>query len=636
MSYIWEQPNRGNTLYEQAIYEATNLAVVRRFTQQGIGKYGDIAQKIKQLSPNVQIKEQPDAAKNEPGRVIFNTSDPAAKYLLDELEKDNDVEEIPTDSNNSNNIVFKLNDDGAPVIKVIVNTLKELGLKENADFRFQKPQDQGGHTTLIIAPQKDSSVIAKFKNACGKYIEDTRPENERLPEEEKQRAELIKSAIDNYPEKIQDEVALAVYFLSKGKWFDGSEAVTDWQKNIRDTFTNAIATQNADRVKEAIHHIVSMIANGKIKVDPNNTGLYSIPNIEKQVTGNIQIPSMFKAEPDDSEWNEIVITDYGIPMINLSHPAVKKVIASDNPKEDCPGDLKQFEQKVYENEGLKKVFGSGNFERILDSAVNLLTLGIAAAATDAGKRVGQIIKELKEKGGLSTHRNLLLVKYEDIVDADPENEGLTVTAKAYNRSNKTFVGELEVPIRMLSHFYSVVDPVESSKMYIEMYNNQGIGDYGFQKDNLDGDMPGKTESIAIDDGTPLFECQAGNTTNEPKKPLYEYILTAALTYGALAAAPTISGLIGQKRHNTVGDAKKGDGQKFTKLKKEYVEALSKEGHPPSYVLKPKSANKEVVVISKASTGQRHGGKVLMISLKIGEHQAACFMSPETAKKYFSF
>ena len=66
-----------------------------------------------------------------------------------------------------------------------------------------------------------------------------------------------------------------------------------------------------------------------------------------------------------------------------------------------------------------------------------------------------------------------------------------------------------------------------------------------------------------------------------------------------------------------------------------AEMLSKEGHPPSYILKPKSANKEVVVISKASTGHLHGGKVLMVSLKIGEHQAACFMGPETVKKYFS-
>jgi hypothetical protein len=92
---------------------------------------------------------------------------------------------------------------------------------------------------------------------------------------------------------------------------------------------------------------------------------------------------------------------------------------------------------------------------------------------------------------------------------------------------------------------------------------------------------------------------------------------------------------GSKKSNNVGDATENKGTDFAKLKKEYVEMLSKEGHPPSYILKPKSANKEVVVISKASTGHLHGGKVLMVSLKIGEHQAACFMGPETVKKYFS-
>ena len=637
-SYIWELPNHGNTLFEQAIYES-NLPqfATRRFTQQGIGKYANIEPQLTQLRPNVQIQVKPDANNNEPGRVRFNTQDPATKQLLDQLEQNGDVEGIPANANNGNNIVFNLKQDNPQIRHLIQQKLSDLGLKENVDFRFQNPQAQGGPTTLIIAKPKDDAIIDKFKQACGALVDDTRPADAQSQEEDKQREKLIASIISQYPEKIKTDVALAVYFLSQGKWFDGSDPTEERQNKIIDTFRNVIVTRDANQVKMAIQHIVEMITDGKIKVDPNNNGLYTVPNIEKQVTGNIQMPAMFESEPDDSMWNEIVITDFGIPMINLSHPAVKKVIAAENPKEECPGELKQFESKVYANERLKKVFGSGNFERILDSAFNLLTLGVAAATTDAGKRASQIIKELKEKGGMSTHRNLLLVKYEDIVDADPDNSDLTIKAKAYNRSNKRFVGEVDVPIQTLSHFYSVVDPIRSSKIYIEMYNSDDIGDYAFNR-NLTKTNP-MLDSVMADDGSPLFEYVAEHKTPDTQKPLYEYILATALAAGAIAAAPQIGQLIqgwrGSKKSNNVSNAAENNGTDFAKLKKEYVEMLSKEGHPPSYILKPKSANKEVVVISKASTGHLHGGKVLMVSLKIGEHQAACFMGPETVKKYFS-
>lgn len=651
-SYIWELPNRGNTLYEQAIYEA-NLPqyATRRFTQQGIGKYANIEPQLTQRAPNVQIQVKPDANNNEPGRVRFNTQDPATKQLLDQLEQAGDIEPIPANANNGNNIVFNLKQDNPQIRHLIQQKLSDLGLKENVDFRFQNPQTQGGPTTLIIAKPKDDAIIDKFKQACGALVDDTRPADAQSQEEDKQREKLIASIIAQYPEKIKTDVALAVYFLSQGKWFDGSDPTEERQNKIIDTFRDVIVTRDANQVKMAIQHIVEMITDGKIKVDPNNNRLYTVPNIEKQVTGNIQMPAMFESEPDDSMWNEIVITDYGIPMINLGHPAVKKVIASENPEEDCPGELKMFKSKVYENPGLQKVFGKGGFNRvIIDKAFNLLTLGVAGATTDAGKRADRIVKELKEKGGMSTHRNLLLVKYDDIVDVDPENADITIKALAYNRANQKFMGELDVPAPTLAKFYSAVDPVKSSKIYIEMYNNEDVGDYGFAGSQNSGSSTydQKTrnnilshigEASSIDKGKPLFEYAGATAQSENKQPLYEYILATALAVGAAAAVPQIRNLVagvrGGNKNNTVGNAKENNGEQFAQLKKEYVEMLSKEGHPPSYILKPKSANKEVVVISKASTGHLHGGKVLMVSLKIDEHQAVCFMGPETVKKYFS-
>ncbi len=647
MSYIWELPNRGGTLFEQAIFEANQPHWESfQFTTKGTQDFSTIEPNLQNLGQNVRITA-PSAT--NPGKVIFNTNAPNVQQFVDQLEHNGTIERIQVNNQQAQqgNISFTLKEDNEQVRDMLKQKLSDLGLKENVNFRFQNPQNQGDPATLIIGKTTDASIIDKFKNDCKAYVEDARPQDEQNKEELDQRQKFIASIIEQYPPKIKTDVALAVYFLAKGLWFDGNQPADEKQVHIVNTFVDAIGNRNAEQVKMAIQHIVSLITEGKIKVDPNNTGLYTVPNIEKQVTGNIQMPAMFESEPDDSMWNEIVITDFGIPMINLGHPAVKKVIASENPEEDCPGELKMFKSKVYENPGLQKVFGKGGFNRVIvDKAFNLLTLGVAGATTDAGKRADRIVKELKEKGGMSTHRNLLLVKYDDIVDVDPENADITIKALAYNRANKKFMGELDVPAQTLAQFYSAVDPVKSSKIYIEMYNNEDVGDYGFTGNQNSGDRKTHNntlsqidEASSIDKGESLFEYAGATAQSENKKPLYEYILATALAVGAAAAVPQIRNLVagvgGGNKNNTVGNATENNGEQFAKLKKEYVEMLSKEGHPPSYILKPKSANKEVVVISKASTGHLHGGKVLMVSLKIGEHQAACFMSPETVKKYFS-
>ena len=651
MSYIWELPNRGGTLFEQAIFEANQPHWESfQFTAKGIQEFSTIEPNLQNLGQNVQVTA-PSA--NNPGKVIFNTNAPNVQQFVDQLKNNGTIEPIQVNNQQAQqgNITFSLKEDNEQTRNLINQKLSDLGLKENTDFRFQNPQNQGDPTTLIVRKPNDASIIDKFKQSCDALVTDTRSQDDQDKEELGQREKFIASLIDQYPPKIKTDVALAVYFLSQGKWFNGQNPADEKQANIVNTFVDAIGKRNAEQVKMAIQHIVSMITEGKIKVDPNNTGLYTVPNIEKQVTGNIQMPAMFESEPDDSMWNEIVITDFGIPMINLGHPAVKKVIASENPEEECPGELKMFKSKVYENPGLQKVFGKGGFNRVIvDKAFNLLTLGVAGATTDAGKRADRIVKELKEKGGMSTHRNLLLVKYDDIVDVDPENADITIKALAYNRANKKFMGELDVPAQTLAQFYSAVDPVKSSKIYIEMYNNEDVGDYGFagSQNSGSGTYDQNTrnnilshigEASSIDKGEPLFEYAGATAQSEIKQPLYEYILATALAVGAAAAVPQIRNLVagvrGGNRNNTVGNAKENNGEQFAQLKKEYVEMLSKEGHPPSYILKPKSANKEVVVISKASTGHLHGGKVLMVSLKIGEHQAACFMGPETVKKYFS-
>jgi hypothetical protein len=643
MSYIWEQPNKGNTLYEMALNKQRSLMEAKAnhfytLTDEGKANKADITAAGGTLTDS-----------DTRACFVWDDADPASKDTVNKVKallgKKYLVAPGAGGAGGASGPAgrpFKVVDteQKARVEKVLTDNGAKFAFKDNPD----------GSVIVTVANADDDKVGTCLKELMkNNFLADAREQSEIDTEVHNKREATLAKIIEQFPEDVRLKVALACYNLAANKWVDGT-VLEPGSKNEKtaETFLKAVTEGNEEQARTALSSIETAISDGRIKVDPSNSGLYSIANIEKQVTGNIRMPAMFDAEIDDSMWNEIVINDFGIPLVNLSNEAVKKVISSDDPEHECPGDLKLVKQKLYGDKRLKLVFGEGGFERMLEKAFNFLTLGVAAATTDAGKRADRIIKELKEKGGMTTHRNLLLVKYDDIVDADPENPDIRITAKAYNRSNKKFVGEVDVPVAMLGQFYSAVDPVKSAKMYIEMYNNDDCGDYGMSELTAKKDMDkGKKLATSIEASStmheePLFEYCGANRAATPQKPLYEYILCTALAVAAAAAVPQVKNLItgvkGSGRANGVNNAEAGSdasGKEFAGLKKQYVEMLDKEGHPPSYVLKPKSANKEVVIISKASTGHMHGGKVYMVTLKIGDHQAAAFMSPAECKKYFS-
>ena len=643
MSYIWEQPNKGNTLYEMAINKQRSLmeANANHFytlTDEGKANKADITAAGGTLTDS-----------DNRACFVWDDADPTSKDTVNKVKallgKKYLVAPGAGGAGGASGPAgrpFKLVDteQKARVEKVLTDNGAKFAFKDNTD----------GSVIVTVENADDDKVGTCLKELMKtNFLADAREQSEIDTEVHNKREATLAKIIEQFPESVRLKVSLACYNLAAGKWVDGT-VIEPGSKNEKtaETFLKAVTEGNEEQARTALSSIESAISEGRIKVNPANSGLYSIANIEKQVTGNIRMPAMFNTEIDDSMWNEIVINDFGIPLVNLSNEAVKKVISSDDPEHECPGDLKLVKQKIYGDKRLKLVFGEGGFERMLGKAFNLLTLGVAAATTDAGKRADRIIKELKEKGGITTHRNLLLVKYDDIVDADPDNPDIRITAKAYNRSNKKFVGDVDVPVAMLHRFYSAVDPVQSAKIYIEMYNNDECGDYGMSEMTAKKDMDtGKklatsTEAASSLPEEPLFEYCGANRTATTQKPLYEYILCTALAVAAAAAVPQVKNLItgvkGSGKANGVNNAESGSdatGKEFAGLKKQYVEMLDKEGHPPSYVLKPKSANKEVVIISKASTGHMHGGKVYMVTLKIEDHQAAAFMSPAECKKYFS-
>ena len=580
MSYIWEDRNRGKSLFEMAV-ESKRAIVEATFN----------------------LRDAEDETKNT---------------VIDSLKKALGLPDA----------------DFAAKVKIVAGPTPDKAVLEISDDVLSTPK--GKHAVEFL--QQKSFVV------------DPDADKKRGETETNNKEAVIKSLIGQLPTKddeLKNDVAFAVRCISNGLWFDGSkiDPADTGKAEIAARFKKAVLGGNIETARGCLSTLAGSISSGRIEVDPNNPGLYRTKNKDKQVTGNIQMPAMFDSEPDDSMWNEMIINDYGVPMINMSHPAVRKVIASDNPEEDCPGDLKAFKKQIYADKNLQKVFGKGGFDRvILDKAMNLLTLGIAAKTVDSGKRADRIIKELKEKGGRATNRNLLVVPYEEIVDADPNNAELTITVKSYNRSRKEFSDEFEVPASMLAKFYCAVDPVNSPRIYV---------DVAAKAKELGHEAAGKAlVSSVTEAGAPvLMEANAQSDSGLGTGTAAGLIGAAAGGLGGAATAGigAVAGaagrtawaglsneLAGDKNdRNSVSKVEKNDGSGYAEVQKEFINKISEEGHPDFYVLKPKSKNKEVDVISRAGTGHLHGGKVLMVSMKVEDHQAAMFMTPKQVKEYFS-
>ena len=540
MPYLWEQPNMGDNLYERAMMEAT----FKGFKLTDKGK-----------NPAIQ------------------------KWVEGKGGKYNG----PTESSPNGTVMVDVDsDEGQELV---------AGLKNNGAISVDN-QENHGNLVKAHGDNQENSTNSTQNNTG----------NEEKSESDGLLDTFVKSVQEEMEKKgILGNTAQGLINMVKDK-------ISGKKSNIPDS----VIKLAKDDPAKAADVLANGVKSGQLKVD-NPTQNAPDANPEKNPADNepqapnasmpetVKMPPLFETEPDDSMWQDIVVTEFGIPMINMGNPVAKKVLASDNPEQDCPGDLKQFKKAVYEDPRLQKVFGKGGLGRIVGGKLtNLLTLGIAGATTDAGKRADRIVKELKEKGGMTTHRNLLMVNYKDIMNADPSSDS-PVKVKPYNRSKGQFLGELDVPGTMLAQFYSCVDPKGSPKIYIDMLS----------KDNspLENTESANTESAYIQ-ADPLVEGPIKNVINAIK-----------------------SG--DNENSNEVNRDKEGKQGGNDEIKNAFISYMSNNGYPPMYVLKPKSANKEVVVVSTGSTGQFYGGKVNMVTLKIGEHQAAAFMTPKEIKQYFA-
>lgn len=488
----------------------------------------------------------------------------------------------------------------------------------------------GGMALLRTITESGSVATSKtlYEYATIEYDEDAgkkegrepKPADEEVHESKiKPVATKVDSVDDNPMTVNKDALHKAIANLNNEKWINGEPPTPEQKEKIPEIVANLNGEHGEAARKNTIASMQKALGSMKAVKDANGADTQLVQGVseKKSVQGVVRIPEFFKVEPDDSMWNEMVITEFGIPMVNMGHPAVKKIIQSEDPKQDCKGDLKQFIKAIKANPGLSKVFDTGVL-RAIGKMENLLTLGLAAKTMDAGKRADRIIKELKEKGGVHANRNLLAIKAEDIMSLDPDNEDAVVTVVPYDRSSHKPMEPFKVPAASLNMFYSVVDPIGSSKAYIEFINS-GVREALGTGSNLPESAYDICDNSLVEEE--LF----------PEEPLVEGLGRAVMS----AFGKDDGGYDPSAVHNNGASTKKAED--FGGLKQAYVDMLTTKGHPDFYILKPKSENKEVDIISTAATGYTTGsGKVHMVGIKVGGHEAAAFMKPKLIKSYFSW
>ena len=359
---------------------------------------------------------------------------------------------------------------------------------------------------------------------------------------------------------------------------------------------------------------------GKLNAKGENTASLAQKNeISKaisEIVGQIEVPDAFNVEIDDSDWENAVIKSYGFPMINLSSPLVREMLRAQDPKQQKRA-YKEFKKQLNSDPDVAKALGlgimgtlgigghddgantdkrtridartesvSGNDTVLVEGPID----GIKDALGDiknALKSPIDVLKSIARGKGTPCHRNNLVVMYDDIEGKSGESqEGVKVIPLGV--SDGVLVDQnlsVTVPMSHLSAFYSVVDPKASFKSYAK-----AMAEVNTKSDNAN---KGLVDAAAA----------AG------KKLLSKIPLLGRGAKKEMAAQET-------------------DG--ITKAMGELAMYIRGNGHPPFYLLKPKTEPKE---IDKWSDEDAANG-YQMITMLIDGRKAGMIMKRSTANALF--
>lgn len=328
-----------------------------------------------------------------------------------------------------------------------------------------------------------------------------------------------------------------------------------------------------------------------------------------QLVGQIEVPDAFNVEIDDSEWDNALIKTYGFPMINLTSPLVREMLRAQEPKAQKRA-YKEFKKQLKSDPDVAKALGIGLMGTLglggssadaktdtktkIDAkteAVNadgkVLVEGPIGDIANALKSPVDVLKSIAQNKGTPCHRNNLVVMYDEI-EGKSGDSSETVKVTPLGASGGTLVDlNLSVPVPMnhLTAFYSVVDPKASFKSYAK-----AMAEVNKKSDNAKLGVGGSA---------------------------------AAAGKQLLSKIP----LLGRGAKKDL-EAKESDG--ITKALGELAMYVKENGHPPFYLLKPKSDPKEIDRWSDEDAANGYQ----MITMMVEGHKAGMIMKSKTAEALF--
>ena len=352
---------------------------------------------------------------------------------------------------------------------------------------------------------------------------------------------------------------------------------------------------------------------GKLNIKGENTASLAqkneLSNAISKIVGEIEVPDAFDVEIDDTEWENAVITAFGFPMINLTSPLVREMLRAQDPKQQKRA-YKEFKKQLKSDPDVAKALGVGVMGTLgiggndggaktdkktrIDTRTEsvsgngaVLVEGPIGDIRNALKTPVDVLKSIAQSKGTPCHRNNLVVMYDDIDGKSGDSqEGVKVTPLGV--SGGVLVDKnlsVTVPMSHLSAFYSVVDPKASFKSYAK-----AMAEVNAKSDNANKGL--------------------GDAAAAAGKKL-------------LSKIPLLGR--GAKQELATQEA-----DRATKAMGELAMYIKENGHPPFYLLKPKTEPKE---IDKWSDEDAANG-YQMITMLLDGRKVGMIMKESTANALF--
>lgn len=351
---------------------------------------------------------------------------------------------------------------------------------------------------------------------------------------------------------------------------------------------------------------------GKLNIKGENTASLAqkneLSNAISKIVGEIEVPDAFAVEIDDTEWENAVITAFGFPMINLTSPLVREMLRAQDPKQQKRA-YKEFKKQLKSDPDVAKALGVGvmgtlgigakqkdakadlvskvgKTESVNDDA-NAVMEGAISNITSSFKSPVEILKKIAQNKGTPCHRNNLVVMYDDIEGKSGDSNEqvkaipLGVSAGLLVDLNKSVI----VPMSHLVAFYSIVDPKASFKSYAK-----AMAEVNKKNSNASKSLEGKAR-------------MAG------KKLLSKIPILGS------GAREDLKGQNANELMAAMGDL---------------ATYIKENGHPPFYLLKPKTEPKEIDKWSDEDAARGYQ----MITMLLDGHKAGMIMKESIAKALF--